>query len=71
MLVSVTAAALTEIARLIDAGRLRTQVGEVLPLEQAVLAHRMLGGAPHKPGKIVLRVATLRQDDLRHTGGGR
>jgi NADPH:quinone reductase-like Zn-dependent oxidoreductase len=71
MLVSVTAVALTEIARLIDAGRLRTQVGEVLPLEQAVLAHRMLGGAPHKPGKIVLRVATLRQDDLRHTGGGR
>jgi NADPH:quinone reductase-like Zn-dependent oxidoreductase len=71
MLVSVTAVALTGIARLIDAGRLRTQVGEVLPLEQAVLAHRMLGGAPHKPGKIVLRVATLRQDDLRHTGGGR
>jgi len=32
--------------------------GEVLPLEQAVLAHRMLEGAPHKPGKTVLRVAT-------------
>ena len=57
MLVDVTTAALASIGRLLDAGGLQTQVGEVLPLEQAVLAHRMLEGAPHKPGKIVLRVA--------------
>jgi hypothetical protein len=31
----------------------------VLPLEQARKAHEMLGGAPHKSGKIVLSVAAL------------
>lgn len=58
MLVDVTTAALAGIGRLLTAGRLRTQVGEILPLDQAVLAHRMLEGAPHKPGKVVLSVAT-------------
>ena len=58
MLVDVTTAALVEIGGLLATGRLRTNVGEILPLDQAVLAHRMLEGAPHKPGKIVLRVAT-------------
>jgi NADPH:quinone reductase-like Zn-dependent oxidoreductase len=57
MLVDVTAATLVEIGRLLATGRLRTHVGEILPLDQAVLAHRMLEGAAHKPGKIVLRVA--------------
>ena len=57
MLVDVNTAALVEIGRLLATGRLRTNVGEILPLDQAVLAHRMLEGAPHKPGKIVLRVA--------------
>ena len=59
MLVDVTGAALVEVARLLDEGRLRAgDVGEVLPLEQAVLAHRMLEGEePHRRGKIVLRVA--------------
>ena len=58
MLVDVTTAALAAIGGLLAAGRLRAQVGEILPLDQAVLAHRMLEGMPHKPGKIVLRVAT-------------
>jgi NADPH:quinone reductase-like Zn-dependent oxidoreductase len=33
-------------------------VGTVLPFEEARIAHEMLGGAPHKRGKIVLRVAS-------------
>jgi NADPH:quinone reductase-like Zn-dependent oxidoreductase len=32
-------------------------VGELLDLADASTAHRMLDGAPHKPGKIVLKVA--------------
>ena len=47
MLVDVTTAALAEIGRLLDAGELRAgKVGEVLPLEEAVRAHRMLEGEP-------------------------
>lgn len=57
MLVDVTSAALAGIGRLLEAGRLRPHVGEVLSLEQVVLAHRMLEGTPHKAGKIVLSVA--------------
>jgi hypothetical protein len=29
----------------------------VLPLEEARIAHEMLGGTPHKRGKIVLSIA--------------
>ena len=36
-----------------------TDVGTVLPLDEARVAHEMLDGAPHKRGKIVLTVATL------------
>jgi hypothetical protein len=36
---------------------LDARVGSVLPLEEARTAHEMLAGAPHKPGKILLRVA--------------
>jgi NADPH:quinone reductase-like Zn-dependent oxidoreductase len=59
MLVDVTGATLAEVARLLDEGRLRPgSVGEVLPLDQAVLAHRMLEGAvPHRRGKIVLAMS--------------
>ena len=32
-------------------------VGTVLPLAEVRTAHEMLAGAPHKRGKIVLRVA--------------
>jgi NADPH:quinone reductase-like Zn-dependent oxidoreductase len=55
-LVNVTTRGLTEIAALLDAGKLSTHVGETLPLVDAPRAHEMLAGAPHKPGKIVLVV---------------
>jgi NADPH:quinone reductase-like Zn-dependent oxidoreductase len=54
--VDVTTARLNEISRLFDSGKLATNVGSVLPLEQARTAHEMLGG-PHKHGKIVLSIA--------------
>ena len=55
--VEVTTARLNKITQLFDSGKLVTDVGTVLPLEQARVAHEMLGGAPHKRGKIVLSVA--------------
>jgi NADPH:quinone reductase-like Zn-dependent oxidoreductase len=54
--VDVTTARLNEITELFDSGRLVTDVGTVLPLEEARTAHKMLGGAPHKRGKIVLSI---------------
>ena len=53
-LVAVTTARLDEIGALLQSGALRTNVGEVLPLAEARLAHAMLAGTPHRPGKIVL-----------------
>jgi NADPH:quinone reductase-like Zn-dependent oxidoreductase len=54
-LVKVTTEDLAEIADLIDDGKLRTQVGAVLPLADARQAHLMLEGLqPHPKGKIVL-----------------
>jgi NADPH:quinone reductase-like Zn-dependent oxidoreductase len=55
--VDVTTARLNKITELLDSGHLATQVGTVLPLEEARVAHEMLGGAPHSRGKIVLKVA--------------
>lgn len=55
--VEVTTARLNKITELFDSGKLVTDVGTVLPLEEAGVAHEMLGGAPHKRGKIVLRMA--------------
>jgi NADPH:quinone reductase-like Zn-dependent oxidoreductase len=55
--VDVTTARLNAIAELFDSGKLVTEVGTVLPLEEARVAHEMLGGAPHKRGKIVLSIA--------------
>ena len=55
--VDVTTARLNTITELFDSGKLVTDVGTVLPLEEARVAHEMLGGAPHKRGKIVLSVA--------------
>lgn len=49
-------AVLVKIADLFDSGRLKTRVGEVLPLSEARLAHETLTGQPHKEGKIVLEV---------------
>jgi len=54
-LVQVTAERLRNIAELIDAARLKTQVGEVLWLDEARQAHEMLEGAPHRRGKIVIK----------------
>jgi NADPH:quinone reductase-like Zn-dependent oxidoreductase len=55
--VDVTTARLNSITELFDSGKLVTDVGTVLPLEEARVAHEMLGGAPHKRGKIVLSIA--------------
>jgi NADPH:quinone reductase-like Zn-dependent oxidoreductase len=55
--VDVTTARLNQITELVNSGKLVTDVGTVLPLEQARIAHEMLAGAPHKRGKIVLSIA--------------
>jgi NADPH:quinone reductase-like Zn-dependent oxidoreductase len=57
-LVNVTSQYLAEIAHLVDGGKLRTNVGAVLPLADAREAHFMLERArPQPKGKIVLAVA--------------
>ncbi|WP_199295941.1 NADP-dependent oxidoreductase [Trichocoleus sp. FACHB-591] len=48
---------LTEIAQLIDSGQVKPIVETVLPLSQAVVAHKLSEGG-HTRGKIVLQVAT-------------
>jgi NADPH:quinone reductase-like Zn-dependent oxidoreductase len=54
---AVTTAALGEVTRLLDAGRLRARVGVTLPLRDARVAHEMLEGTRPRPdGKIVLDV---------------
>src|SRR6516164_4816915 len=55
--VDVTSDRLDRISALIERGTLNLPVGEVLDLADASTAHRMLDSAPHKPGKIVLKVA--------------
>ena len=57
LIVKVTTAQLTTIAELFDRAKLIAQVGAALPLADAQVAHRMLAGAPHPRGKIVLNVA--------------
>jgi NADPH:quinone reductase-like Zn-dependent oxidoreductase len=56
--VDVTTSRLNKITELLDSGKLVTNVGTVLPLEEPRVAHEMLGGAPHKRGKIVPSMAT-------------
>lgn len=56
-LVEVKTEQLKEIAELIDAGELKTEVGEVLWLDEARAGHEMLEDAPHRRGKIVIKVA--------------
>jgi NADPH:quinone reductase-like Zn-dependent oxidoreductase len=56
--VDVTTARLNKITELFDSGKLAADVGTVLPLEQARMAHEMLDGAPRKRGKIVLSVGS-------------
>ena len=55
--VDVTTERLNRITEALDNGKLATDVGTVLPLGKANIAHEMLAGAPHKRGKIVLDVA--------------
>jgi NADPH:quinone reductase-like Zn-dependent oxidoreductase len=56
-LVNVTTAHLARIAAMIDAGDLTVNVGAVLPLADARVAHEMLEGSRSRPrGKIVLSV---------------
>jgi len=54
----VTTARLNILTQLFEQGKLSARVGSVLPLQEARTTHYMLAGAPHKPGKIVLDVAT-------------
>ena len=57
-LVNVTTAHLARIAAMVDAGDLTVNVGTVLPLAEARVAHEMLEGSRSRPsGKIVLNVA--------------
>jgi NADPH:quinone reductase-like Zn-dependent oxidoreductase len=55
--VDVTTARLNKITEMFDNGKLVTNVGTVLPLEEARIVHEMLRGLPHKRGKIVLSIA--------------
>jgi NADPH:quinone reductase-like Zn-dependent oxidoreductase len=56
-IVDVTTARLSTIAEIFDSKKLVPQVGTVLPLADAQVAHRMLAGVPHGRGKIVLNVS--------------
>jgi len=56
-IVDVTRDRLDRISAMVQRGTLNLPVGEILDLADAKIAHRMLDGAPHKPGKIVLKVA--------------
>jgi NADPH:quinone reductase-like Zn-dependent oxidoreductase len=56
-IVEVTRDRLDRISAMVERGTLNLLVGEVLGLADASTAHRMLDGVPHKPGKIVLKVA--------------
>jgi NADPH:quinone reductase-like Zn-dependent oxidoreductase len=55
--VDVTTTRLRAITELFERANLVTDVGTVLRLEDARIAHEMLAGAPHKRGKIVLSIA--------------
>ena len=55
-IVDVTTAALERLSERFERGEIVTQVGTVLPLDQARQAHEMLAGSkPKSPGKIVLQ----------------
>jgi NADPH:quinone reductase-like Zn-dependent oxidoreductase len=56
-LVQVTTERLKMIGEMLDAGALQSEVGEVLWLDEARRGHEMIEGAPHRRGKIVIKVA--------------
>jgi NADPH:quinone reductase-like Zn-dependent oxidoreductase len=53
-LVDVTTSRLNTLTELFNRQKLVAQAGTTLPLDEARKAHEMLGGAPHKRGKILL-----------------
>ena len=57
-IVDVRRPALNELGALFADGALKANIGEVLPLAEARLAHEMLAGRPHRRGKIVLEIAS-------------
>jgi NADPH:quinone reductase-like Zn-dependent oxidoreductase len=56
LIVDVNGGDLTQLIRMRERGELTIPVGSILSLEEAVTAHEMLAGKPHKRGKIVLEV---------------
>lgn len=52
----VTTDRLRKITEMFEGGKIHARVGSVVPLEEARRAYEMLAGAPHAPGKIMLRV---------------
>ena len=54
----VTTARLSTISSLLETGKVRPQIGSILPLADVRTAHEMLAGAPHERGKIMLQVAS-------------
>ena len=52
----VTTPRLRALSKLFDDGSISARTGSILPLAEARVAHDMLAGAPHKPGKIMLQV---------------
>ena len=57
----VTSARLQTLTALFDAGKITARMGSILPLWEARQAQRMLAGAPHKSGKIVLWIGRPEQ----------
>ncbi|HEX5283355.1 MAG TPA: NADP-dependent oxidoreductase [Bryocella sp.] len=52
----VTTARLRKLTDMFEGGKIRARVGSVLALDDARRAYDMLAGAPHEPGKIMLRM---------------
>jgi NADPH:quinone reductase-like Zn-dependent oxidoreductase len=55
-IVDVRRPALNELGALFTDGALQANIGDVLTLGEAPLAHEMLAGRPHRRGKIVLEI---------------
>jgi NADPH:quinone reductase-like Zn-dependent oxidoreductase len=65
-IVDVTTDRLNTVAELFERKEIVPQVGTVLPLADARVAHQMLAGAPHGRGKIVLNVAARHDPPSGH-----
>ena len=66
---AVTTAGLRTLTTLFDAGRITARVGSILPLSEARQAQRMLAGAPHKSGKIVLQIPFIETGNVPSVHG--